>query len=363
MNSQMAWRQRAHVVAEWAQQRPGQAAVTVVAGAKLAMLIGAWLLLERPEDFISRLALAWDGEHFSSLANHGWQETKDFAFAPLYPLMVRWLGGTPWAMLVMNNGASLIAVALIARLMGLGPALFLGLFPVWLVFSSVGYSEGLYTALAATAFLALGPRTRDGVRVGAAAALASLTRYSGAVGFAGFGLWMLVRQRRSAWPFLAIGALAAAAVALWHHGQTNDVFVYFEAQKNWGAATVWPWQQLDWVLHGWFTNHAVVRSSTHPSSFWLRGMAVWTLAAVGLWRLHRASRHDLLAYSLPIVVLVVCTEGMPAISLPRLVLAAFPAIAIHGASMTRHGMLAYGAVSLPLGTWILIQHVTGQFFA
>lgn len=249
--------------------------------------------------------------------------------------------------------------------MGLRAGFVLGAFPLWLVFSTVGYSEAVFVLLAAGALLVVrGARGwQHGVGGGLLAGLAVLARYAGVFGFAGAGLWLL-RRRAAAVGFAAAGAVMGTALLAWHHTAGGSARVYFQAQEHWGAELAWPWEQVDWILHGWFTNQPAILASAHPSLFLWRNAVVWVVAAAGVWRLWKGGHHLLLAYSAPLVLIVASTIGTPAISLPRLVLAAFPAIAVHGAMLrTRDGTLLYLVLSTLLSAWVLSQHINGQFFA
>lgn len=166
--------------------------VLVAALAKVAVLLLTFFVLQQPDDFQHRLAFQWDGEHYLCIAGNtdplcdprgeGYQfhfegEGDSVHFAFLYPLLIRLLGGSAFAALAISNVCSVAAVAVVAWHWGPRPALALALFPSWLVYGSVGYSEGLYVLLAAVG-LALVERGRQ-LAGGAAAGLAACARYLG----------------------------------------------------------------------------------------------------------------------------------------------------------------------------------------
>lgn len=340
-------------------------AVGVHLGAKMVIVVLVIWGLGGAGSMADRFAFAWDGGHFIARIRDGYQAAPDFAFAPLYPWLARAAGGTATAMLLVANVAGAAAVFAIARLMGFRAAVFFGVFPTWLVYSTVGYSESVFVLAAALALLAARQARvwTQGVAAGLLSGVAVLGRYAGVFGFAGVGLWLL-RTRPVAAGYAAATAVFGAAVLAWHRSATGDAFVYLEAQKGWGAELAWPWEQVDFILHGWLTNQPAFLAAGHPSLVLWRNAIFWALAVWGVWRLWHRGQWLLLAFSLPLVVLVVCTVGTPAFSLPRLVLAAFPAIAVHGASLVqRDAVVAYGVMATLAATWILGQHLDGRFFA
>ncbi|MFO1535249.1 MAG: hypothetical protein ABR586_06245, partial [Thermoplasmatota archaeon] len=129
------------------------------------------------------------------------------------------------------------------------------------------------------------------------------------------------------------------------------------------ARLAWPWEQWDWYLHGWFTNQEVVRRSSHPSLFLLRNLllSLPTLLGTALLWLRRDLRHLALP-CIAVVAITFCTVGTPALSTPRLLLSAFPALAIVGDHIQgRAAWVAYCAFGVVGGAWVLVQHLTSFF--
>ena len=240
----------------WDRVRPILVPVGIAIAAKVAMLLMAFILLDRPEDFWERMAQRWDGEHYLLIAREGYQSGSadsgdSVAFAFGYPMLVRLFGGSEFAALAVNNVASVLGVAVVAWHWGPRAAAAVALFPSFLVYGTVAYSEGLYV-LAASLGLALVERGRQAFG-GVAAALAATVRYVGGPALLlGMVPWRDWRQPRR-WVAFAFVAAAGLGIFLFQWRMTGEFFGYFAAQEPWGATAVWPWEHFDWLLHGWFT--------------------------------------------------------------------------------------------------------------
>lgn len=321
----------------WDRASPIVVPVGVALAAKVAMLSLTFLVLDRPDDFWHRLAWAWDGEHYIGIARHGYQfrfegPGDSVHFALLYPMLIRLFGSDAAAALAINNLCGLAAVAVIAWHWGKRAGLAFALFPSWMVFSSVGYSEGLYVLLAATG-LAFAERGRLAIG-GLAAGIAATARYLG-----GPALLLAVlpwRAWRQPARWLAFALVAAAGVGLfvWMWYWTGHFLGYYESQKPWGGQVAWPWEHFDWLLHGWFTlqGGAIQAGNLSPVDFVMRDIvfSIPILLGLGLLWQRRATSMPSFVYSLVVFLTAICTSGTPAAALPRYVAVAFPAIAVLG---------------------------------
>lgn len=348
--------------------RPILGPVAVAAAAKVALLLITWLVLDRPDWFWAKLATAWDGEHYLRIARDGYQfrfqgDGDSVHWAFLYPAFIQLLGGSNAAALIINNLASLGAVAVVAWHFGSRPAMFLALFPSFLVFGSVAYSEGLFLLLGALALAWL--ERQYHIRGGIAASLAVMVRYMGGPFFILAAIpWRRPRTWSSAW---SLGILAVTGTALWLFlwHWTGYFMGYYEAQRPWGGGLTTPWGHFDWLLHGWFTTQGgtVAQGNLGPVDFVVRDVlflvpAIWGL--VLLWP--RRNGTGTFAYSLGVVLLALCLDGTPAAALPRYMLAAFPAIAILGNKLhSWEAWATYAATGLFLGVHGLAHHVAGYW--
>jgi hypothetical protein len=355
----------------WERVRPIAVPVLVAALAKVAVLLLAYLVLQRPDGFARLMAQAWDGAHYLYIADEGYQfrfqgEGDSVHFAFLYPMLIRLFGGSEAAALAINNVASLAAVAVVAWHWGPRPALALALFPSWLVYGSVAYSEGLFVLLAAVG-LALVERGR-GLAGGLAAGLAACARYLGGPALllamvpwnAGLrqGGWLVARR----WVAFGAVSLAGLALAAWMWHQTGEPLGYYESQRPWGGKVAWPWEHFEWLLTGWFTLQGgpiAPWGNLSPIDFVVRDLLFLAPAVAGLallWRQGRASPS--FVFSLVVVLIAVCTSGTPAAALPRYLVAAFPAIgAVGGAVRAPWAWSVYVVVGVALATQGLAHHL------
>jgi len=206
---------------------------------------------------ILRSLTSWDGWFYLGIVRDGYHvgavsgTYHDYAFLPLYPLVVRILA-LPWPAfaglvgVLVSNVAFLVALGLFARLgeSVVGPrrarlgAVYLAVFPFAAVFS-MSYTESLFLALAVGAFLAA-ERDRRAL-AGILFALACLCRLQGAVMIVPLALVLLHRdgwRPRPSQAWLALGSVASGAFLLFVGWLTGSSSGYLAAQTGWGRAGV-----------------------------------------------------------------------------------------------------------------------------
>ena len=227
----------------------------VAAMAALAALTG------RPP--LKSLAHSWDSVWYLHIAEHGYGTRihitqtgalqTDWAFFPLYPLLIRALSHTlhitpgSAALLVAWGTAVLAAYGVYAIGHGLhGRAVATVLVALWAVLPhsvvlSLAYTEPLFSALAVWSLFAV--LKGRWVVAGTLAALAGLTRPSGiaaAVAVLAAAGYEVVRQRGRVPPGLWAGAVLAplglAGYVLWVGRRTGDLLHgYFRIQSAWNS--------------------------------------------------------------------------------------------------------------------------------
>lgn len=372
-----AWHQAAHL----ARSHPTVAVAAAFVLFKIIVLFSSWLLLQRPDEFLRTMSTQWDGIHYLRVAREGYDPagtggvTENHHWPPVFPLMIRALGAHEMAGFWINNVASVGAIALVTRLMGWRPGLFLAMWPSWVAFSSFGYTEGTWILLAAAAMLAW--RAGLAVWAGAAAATAILLRFAGVFPFLTFGFWALSIDRRRALLFAAPVATAGAGLITWYAATTGNPFAYAEASKPWGPTLGWPWQQIEWIYHGRFTTAPGIREHL---SFWLLRNAAFVVPTVFgfalLVRQARAGHGDTMRFRSPAemvpnpgmlaafcggtLVLVLFAADTQILGIPRYVLAAFPAIAMLGTRIRDPwGWGAYAAAAWIGACWVTVGHIDG----
>jgi Mannosyltransferase (PIG-V) len=179
-------------------------------------------------DTMAAAALRWDSVHYLTIAHHGYRTAADAVFYPLYPLLLRVLGGPvaseALAGVVISVASLAAALVLLHRLTELelgrtaadATALLLCFAPLSFFFSAV-YTESLFLALSVGAIYAARVD-----RFGLAcmlAALASVTRVQGVLLVVPLALvWGRENgfrvNRRLAWMLLPPAALGAFSAYL-----------------------------------------------------------------------------------------------------------------------------------------------------
>ncbi len=240
-----------------------RALVLAIVGSRLVVLLAAVLaeaVISRNPALTSgdgapilRSLTSWDGWWYLGIVRDGYHAGPivdgyhDYAFFPLYPLLVRALS-FPWPQfaglvaVVLSNILFVAALVLLVRLgrVVLGDerasrgTILLAISPFAAVFS-MAYSESLFLVLSLAAFLALerDRRPLGGLLLG----LAALTRLQGAVLV--LPLWLVLflrdgRRLRPSQAWLLPGPLAGAAFLGLVAVLTGSAGAYGAAQGAWG---------------------------------------------------------------------------------------------------------------------------------
>lgn len=256
-------------------------------------------------------AARWDAVWFLAIAQEGYAGEARAAFFPLYPLLVWAFGGSAAAGVVVSGACALAALAVLHRLaeLELGEAaagatvLAVAFFPTSFFLTAV-YSESLFLALSAGAFLAA--RTGRPWLAGVLGALAAATRSIGVLLVV--PLLLLLSGRERAWLLLVPLGLVAYCLSL------DDPWLPFRVQEVWMRSFGVP--DLAAVLD---SRGDMLRRNLTDLAFLLFA-AVATAGA--LRRLPLAyGAWALVALAVP---LAYPNDTQPLLSLPRFVLVLFP---------------------------------------
>ncbi|HEY6740579.1 MAG TPA: hypothetical protein VI076_17185 [Actinopolymorphaceae bacterium] len=242
---------------------PALLAYTVVRVSELAILV-TWAVLggRRPVELLTD---RWDSTWYAHIAEHGYGRVlvlddgrvhSDLAFFPLLPGL-EWLGAAVTPLRAAEVGALVSAVASLAaawaifevgsrltgRRAGIALAALWGVLPTAIV-QSMGYTESLFTAVAAWAMYAL--MTERWLLAGTLALVSGATRPSGTAVIA--AVWiaaavMLWRSRhararlRTNWR-MVLAVILAPLGFLTYVGfvatRTGDLWGYITVQRRWG---------------------------------------------------------------------------------------------------------------------------------
>lgn len=300
-------------------------------------------------DFLFRTFSQWDARWFLQISEHGYEEVpQTAAFFPVYPAAAHalaWVTGSTLVAGVLISLASgafaawallQIARPLLGERGARDSVLYLALFPPAFVLTAL-YSDGLFLALAAGAFLAA-LRGRS-VTAGVLGGLACGTRLLGLALLPALAylLWRGRSPRALARlvPLLLLPA-AIGLYALYLDRTVGDAWAFSRVQADWDRNGSW----LGPLGGAWDAFLAAGRGARILLDFPAAGpghderVALWNLThlailAGALWLTWVAWRRLGTAYGLYsaatlAIVLSVPATGFPLVSLPRFLLADFP---------------------------------------
>jgi Gpi18-like mannosyltransferase len=287
----------------------------------VAAFTGSWLLppIDEPAmvDVNARQAVAmhwrWDAVYYYNIAVGGYQVDALAAFFPLFPVLVRGLsfvlGGfqlsEPFpiqeaasapliAGIVVAHSAAFIAFVLLFVLTrdvtGDGATaeravLYAAIYP-WAYHYATPYTEGLFLAITAGAFLAM--RRRQWLLAGVLVALASATRVTGVllvipliieIARAWRSGTLSGRRSHSAAAGLLIAPLGLTAYIAYLWWRVGDPLAFIHAQAEWDRQRTFP---LTTLYRG--IDYAIHRGLTADADVYARGVIhlLFTLAILGI---------------------------------------------------------------------------------
>ena len=307
----------------------------------------------------------WDSVWFIHIADHGYDSKQVSAFFPLYPLVVRVLshvvGSTVVAGCLVSLAAGAAGVAVVHRIarMYVGSeaawdtALLIALYPLAFVFTAV-YSDGLFLALSAGAYLAAAQRRP--MAAGVLGALAVGTRLIGLALLPALVLLLWPGARREAArlvPLLLL-PLALGVYVLYLHHHVGDALAFARAQGtywNRHVSAVGPlggaWDGLSAGYHGSLEllRH-LPRGSGAPGGFPAHDQwAAWNvlqllLLVAACWLTVAAWRiaTPLGVYSAATIAIFLSSPAdfVPLVSTPRFLLSDFPVFIALAVQTRRH---------------------------
>jgi hypothetical protein len=306
----------------------------------------------------------WDAEHYLGIAQHGYSGTEP-AFFPLYPFLIRILGGAIGshlvAGLIISNAASFLSLLYLYKLVeheynrhvAQRATFYVSIFPTAIFFSAV-YSESLFLFLTVASFYYL--RERRWLMAGAFGFFAALTRSEGILLAAPMLIEWIIAIReggreyvRYVWsdvvqPLVAMAlvplGLAVYMAYLWV--LTGDPLRFSHVQSHWGRELAWPWVSIEHSIHTIAIAHMQQTVANQVLELAFTALMVGVLL-VGLRRL----RLSYIVYMGLSILIPLSTASL--MSMPRFALVLFPMFALLALWGARPALNnAYVAFSLPL---------------
>ena len=197
----------------------------------------------------------WDGGHYFSISQRGYQLLGDYAFFPLYPSVVKLLdfatNNTLLSGLIISNISFLLFLIVFAKVLTLrfnksvafSSVITFLLFPTTF-FAVSFYSESLFLLLTVLVFLFL--KNRNFLLASIAASFASVTRLPGvtlaiAISWAYFAnLQFNLGKIKSRSLYICVAFFGFAVYSIFLAANLNDPFAYLSSQSQWQRAVTDP---------------------------------------------------------------------------------------------------------------------------
>ena len=306
----------------------------------------------------------WDAEHYLGIATDGYSGTE-WAFFPLYPLLIRLVGAFTGshliAGLIISNAASFFALLYFYKLVeheynrhvAQRATFYVSIFPTAIFFSAV-YSESLFLFLTVASFYYV--RERRWVTAGVFGFLAAMTRSEGILLAAPLFIEWVVAAREGGREFfrywlddvvkplvgMALVPLGLAAYMAYSWIAIGDPLRFSHVQTHWGRSFAPPWIAFSNTLHKMTAAHAPQTIANEGLELAFTVLMLVVLV-IGLRRL----RLSYIIYMALSILIPMSTSSL--MSMPRFALVLFPMFALFGLWGARPTFQnAYVAFSLPL---------------
>lgn len=306
----------------------------------------------------------WDGGHYLGIAEHGYQEKYQYAFFPLYPLLIKAVSSLTQnylaASLLISIISSFLAIHLFFNLIRLDfdkkiaekVVLALVMFPTSFYFLTA-YSEGLFLLLVLATFLFL--RKGNLMLAVITAALASASRVFGVALVLALIIEVWTKQgiNKSNW-YVLLAPLGLMIYSWYLFNQTGDPFYFITAQSHWQRIFTPP------LVSFWETLRSLVTPDFITQNF--NAFLDLLFAAFGLGMILRAFRFlppSYAVYGLISILLPLTTPSLS--SMPRFLLPIFPIFILIALIKKRYVFFAYQIISLVLLSAFAILFINGYW--
>lgn len=307
----------------------------------------------------------WDGRHFLTIAKNGYTEFFQYAFFPLYPLLIKasnfFIQDLLFVAILISLSGTLAGVIILKKLVKLyfkeeianSTVWFLLCFPTAFFFL-VAYSEGLFFFLTVLSFYAF--KKSNFALSSAAAILASMTRLAGlaivvAILFEVFSKGV---NRRNWIIFLSPIGIVGYCIILYY--QAGDPLAFVTAERNWQRTLSIP--GLSFIES--------IKKLSDPTFFILNMSAFFDFVAAifGLGMMLRSFRFlpkVFSVYGLISVLLPIMTSNL--MSTSRFLLPIFPIFILISLNKNQYLTFGYQIISLMLLSVFTVLFLNGYWVA
>jgi hypothetical protein len=326
-------------------------------------------------DLLLALANRWDSHHFLEIARNGYPSGVEndilFAFAPVYPWMIavvnQFMGNLYLSGVIVSNVfyfLSIVAFYAVARIYmdyekSCLLALIFGLFPTYLTYGTLAYSEApfLFFAIASWYFF----KREQYLPCAIFTTLAILTRYVSGLLVLVYGVIILsnlidrYKEEKSflkAFDFqllwFAIPAVCVSAVFLYFQSLTGSFFVAFDSHVFFGDSLSTPYHQF---FEGYFTE---INPSVDPFLLMLQRY-MFTIPFLILALILLKDDAELGLYAVLFMWITLSMEGISGIASPRIMLSAWVAFFAFKGRMSSALYIVLSVMFFFVGVWVMYQ--------
>ncbi|WP_206346105.1 hypothetical protein [Sulfolobus sp. S-194] len=281
------------------------------------------------QNFFYLITTRWDSKLFETIAQYGYVKSYLYAFPPIYPFLINLVHNVTnnyyISAFVVTNIFGYLFPVIIYKTFDYNTALIVELFPIYVIYSTLPYSDVIYLTAIALTFYFL---KRDKILIASTfMGFAIANFYSVALTLPSF----IVELKKSFIKFIIIPLFSGFSIFAWYYISTGTPFYYFEIEKNtWGVKFTTPISQANWLLHGWFTTQdwTILSIKLTPIDWLIRNLCFeifFVILTINLVRLKDNNKWLYFTYSILVIIPLLFIIGTPAISIPRILLSAFPA--------------------------------------
>ena len=329
---------------------------------KAVVLIAVYLARSTP-NFLYLMSIRWDASWFLSIAKYGYIQLDSYAFSPFYPTIINAfaaLAAPSWvAALAVANVLSFAVPVVVYRTFGFRAALLFELFPTYLFYTTVPYSEALVLlVLALSVLFALRGKA---IASSVALSLAIFSSYTMVWTLPSYAIAFARRLGRKTLVFYVLPLVTGLLIFSWFEASSRSYWIYFTVERmNWHVTLATPWNQALWLIA-----RRIGDLWPLPGSWETRNLPFEAFYIYGAARLIRMRERDSIflgVFSFSVILPLFFIIGGPAESIPRLLMPAFPVFVYFATKIRGRYVWAYAAVCLALTVWIATFQ-TLNFFA
>ncbi len=309
--------------------------ILLLAVGKVVVFIAVYPFDPSP-DLLHLMATKWDGDFYQIIATQGYGPSAPYVFSPLYPALIRavyYALGSAWvSAYVVTNALSFVFPVLLYKAFGYRTALLAELFPTYLLFTTIPYSDVVVLVFLASSILLL---MKDRVlSASATVSAAILTFFNLAWTLPSFLVALLdTRRRPRDLLFYGLPLVTGALIVLWLRAETGAYLDLIRLEAPWGVKLANPLTQAYYLLcvnsPGSYTCQPWAADGLRLTPpYWLvRNIcfeAFYLFGALYLLKTGAKHRVFLCVYCLSVTLPLLFWVGFVALSVPRLLLPAFP---------------------------------------